>query len=229
MTGFGAIAEFAIAEVPEDTMNTDKASSSPNLLQSGGKMFLHGEQPGKGEPTSHAELNRNAIAYISLSVEIQIADFREKVRGNNVLETVYRDDLLTALAQLEEDVQELLRLVSVDNGSAQPSTQGTVRGWLAEYSTHCQRLLGELLTPKNMAQASVPAGLTTALMGLGYAVDGAGGSFVGMVFGRYLLGDLSFGAATEKAFRHMSAQSAVKSDAETNRPKGDEPDNSKEP
>ena len=223
MTGFGAIAEFAIAEVPEDTMNTDKASSSPNLLRSGGKSFLHDGKLERGETSTYA--SPIPIVMLSgVSVQAQLADFLEQVRGNNELLPRDRDDLLTAVTNLNSKIDELLRVLQGIEGSELPPE--TARTWIADYKAQCGRVFDELLTSKKMANVTVPAGLSFGLTALGYAVGGPMAAGVGLGLSRVLLGDLKYGEVAEKVLRYMSAQSAVKSDAETNRPKGDEPDNS---
>lgn len=154
---------------------------------------------------STVEINRESIALSSASTLLQISDFREKVRGNNQLELMFREGLLGFLDALSGDLEKLseltLKLVTDPTDENAENTLNWLNRFKSRFNDKCQ----EYIEPENIANAAVPTAIILSCGGIGSLLGGPLGFGAGTVFGKFLTGELKAGGATDKISKMFDA------------------------
>ncbi len=138
--------------------------------------------------------NRDAIALITAGLLAQIAEFREKVRGENHLDPDLRERLLAFLDGLTGQLEELLALLPRNAENANEETGENGVRWLRAFKVALLKNARDYVGAENVASATIPTGIILGCTGLGSLL---GMPVAGTVVGGLLTGQLKPGKAVD--------------------------------
>lgn len=142
--------------------------------------------------------NRDAIALTAASVLEQIAEFRERVRGNNQLEPEFREKLLDFLDDLSAQLNALLELLPEDRKAPDEAAGEKGVRWLREFKASFFKEGAAYASPENVAKATIPTGIILGCTGIGSLLGfpGAGG-----IVGALITSQIKPGKAAEELMK----------------------------
>ncbi|MEP0154462.1 hypothetical protein [Pseudophaeobacter sp.] len=166
-------------------------------------------QPNKDPVTAGAaetmakrlQMNRDAISLTSASLLEQIAEFREKVRGNNYLDADFRDQLLSFLDQLTADFHSLIGTLPASTKTPDTKAGENAVRWLRDFKAHFFKEAVAYTAPENVATATIPTGIILGCTAVGSLV---GMPVAGTVVGGLLTGQLKPGKAADELLQPKS-------------------------
>ncbi len=138
--------------------------------------------------------NRDAIAISAAGLLEQIAEFRERVRGDNQLEPEFKERLLRFLDDLSAKLNELIGLLPPDPETVEENTGEKGVRWLRGFKRALLENAREYVGPENVAGAAIPTGVILACTGVGSMM---GMPVAGTVVGGLLTGQLEPGKAAD--------------------------------
>ncbi len=138
--------------------------------------------------------NREAIALGAASLLEQVAEFREKVRGNNQLDADIKEQYLAFLDRLSAQLTNLMALLPGPGEEAtEAQGEGGVR-WLRDFKVALSDEAAQYARPENLAGAAFPTGIILACTGIGTLL---GMPVAGAVIGGLVTGQLKPGKAAD--------------------------------
>jgi len=138
--------------------------------------------------------NRDAIALCTAGLLEQIAEFRERIRGDNQLDPEFKERLLAFLDDLSSRLSELIGLLPPDPKSLDDETGEKGVRWLRGFKHALLDNAREYADPKNIAGAAIPTGIILWCTGVGSMM---GMPVAGTVVGGLLTGQLKPGKAAD--------------------------------
>ena len=138
--------------------------------------------------------NRDGITLISAGLLDQIADFRERLRGDNEMDTEFKDGLLAFLDDLAEKVRMLLDLLPEQAQEIDDEAGEEGALWLVEFRSALFKNAREYSSPDNIAGAMIPTGIILGCTALGSVM---GMPVPGTVVGGLITGQLKPGKAAD--------------------------------
>ncbi|MEM1235274.1 MAG: hypothetical protein AAGH70_14225 [Pseudomonadota bacterium] len=141
--------------------------------------------------------NRAVLALLEAAERENIAEAREKLRGENGIDEETRDRLNQCLDRIEDALREMLEIAgnAVDGDE---DWQSRAKDWWNSFSGRSRKLAREYGTAENIAEASVPTALILGCTGIG-ALFGA--PLAGSVVGGLLSNQLKPGQAAKELGR----------------------------
>lgn len=144
-----------------------------------------------GEHVAHSvDRNSAGIAMISVSLDSQLQDFTERVRGNNRLDASVRDEYVAFLTRIRLDLAKISNALrpSLDQGREVDELQAA--GFISEYWRHLQEDAEKYISAENVAGLTLPLGIVascTAIASL--AGIPVAGTLIGMFITNQLKAD----------------------------------------
>lgn len=130
---------------------------------------------------SAVKTNKESIALSSASALLLISDYREKVRGDNQLESDFRLGLLDFLDTLTDDFEKLSELISKLVSEPTDENAKSTLNWLDIFKSRFNANCKLYIAPENVADATLPTGIILTCASISGLVGGAiGGPLVGI-------------------------------------------------
>jgi hypothetical protein len=202
-----ALIEDAIWEAGPEAVAKEIAS-----IQQAFKAIGHQEnKPSSAQPVSAAtaeamaqllQTNRDAISLTTASLLEQIAEFREKMRGNNHLESEFREEILAFLDQLSEKLRNLVEALPAVAETTDTRAGEKAVLWLRDFKAHFFKEAAAYSAPENIAKSAIPTGIILGCTAVGSLV---GMPVAGTVVGGLIPGQLKPGKAADDLLKPKSS------------------------
>ncbi|WP_428548662.1 hypothetical protein [Profundibacter sp.] len=163
--------------------------------------------PSKAEQKTIAQKvadNREALAFSIAGVLEQIAEYRERVRKLNSLEPEYKEGLLEFLDRLSKQFSDLLGELPDEGEVVSEEKTTKLALWWREYKALIGVKAKKYVTPDNLSEATVPAGIILGCAGIG-AIFGPVGATAGGVVGSLITGQIKPGKAAGELMKDFDA------------------------
>ncbi|OCW57241.1 hypothetical protein [Hoeflea olei] len=143
--------------------------------------------------------NREPLLFSLASLQQQIAEFRERVRGDNQLAPDFRAELIAFLDGLEASLSELAGLVpeSADKGVSKEDAAEAAT-WLVKYKARILAGLEDYCAADNVADTTLPVGIILGCGTVGALVAGPMGFGAGAFFGQLVVRHAKPGTVGDK-------------------------------
>ena len=141
--------------------------------------------------------NREVLALSISGVLEQLAEYREKVRGLNHLETETRTELLDFVDQLAGKLETLLHDLPMPEEEVDDEKANRMVLWYRAFKPMAKQSVARYAAPDNVADAAVPTGIILGCTAIG-ALLGHQGALVGSVVGGLITGQIKPGKAADE-------------------------------
>ena len=148
--------------------------------------------------------NREALALSIAGVLEQIKEYRERIRKLNSLEPEYKEGLLDFLDRLSKQLSDLLGELPDEGEVVSEEKSAKLVLWWREYKVMFGGKAKAYITPDNIAEATVPAGIILGCTGIG-AIFGPVGATAGGVVGSLITGQIKPGKAAGELMKDLGA------------------------
>jgi hypothetical protein len=139
-------------------------------------------------------VNRDALAVSIASLQEQIANERERVRGLNSLDVEVRDRLLAVLDEMSDQLGQLKDLLPVPGEDLSDDKTDGIVHWLRAFKLLLRAKAVAYVSPENVAEAAVP---TCIILGCTAVGSMLGMPLAGAAVGGLLTNQLKPGAAAK--------------------------------
>lgn len=148
------------------------------------------------------QTNRDAISLTTASLLEQIAEFREKMRGNNHLESEFREEILAFLDQLSEKLRNLVKALPAVAETTDTKAGEKAVLWLRDFKAHFFKEAAAYASPENIAKSAIPTGIILGCTAVGSLV---GMPVPGTIVGGLITGQLKPGKAADDLLKPKSS------------------------
>ena len=143
---------------------------------------------------ARVEINRVSLVVSIAGVVDQIAEHRERVRGNNHLDPNTRDDLIAFLDELSGQLNELLSKLPMAEGIVSEESSKEYVRWVAKFGSFLRSKALKYVEPENVAEAVIPTGIILGSTGIGAML---GQPLAGAAVGGLITNQMKPGKAAE--------------------------------
>ncbi len=152
--------------------------------------------------------NREPLLFSLASLQQQIAEFRERIRGNNQLDPDFKRELLAFLDGLDKSLEDLANLVPPSGDKTVPEADATSAAtWLVLYKKRVLEGLKDYCAPNNVADTTLPVGVILGCGTVGALVAGPVGFGAGAFFGQLVVRHAKPGTVGDKLKEVLEAES----------------------
>ena len=148
--------------------------------------------------SQHALVNRDALAVSAAGLLEQLADFKERVRGLNHLDTDFREELLEFIEDFSAKLEDMLAQLPQPGERLDTAKAEKLALWLREYKTLMRSKLAHYASPENATEATVPTGIVLAATGIGAMF---GSPLAGSVVGGLIANQMKPGQAAKELLK----------------------------
>ncbi len=148
--------------------------------------------------------NREVLALSIAGVLEQIEEYRERVRQSNSMDPEYKEGLLDFLGRLSKRLSDLMGELPDEGEVVSEEKSEKLALWWREYKDLIGVKAKDYVTPDNLAEATVPAGIILGCTGIG-AIFGPMGAMAGGVVGRLITGQIKPGKAAGELMKDFDA------------------------
>ena len=112
-------------------------------------------------------LNRDAIAASTAGLLEQLAEFRERIRGRNDIDPVFRDEILDFIDEFSQQLGTLLTELPMPGMEPDEKLATRVAIWMQGYLGVVRTKLVQYSSFENIGEASVPTAIVLVATGIG--------------------------------------------------------------
>ena len=205
-------AHWPKAEFPEEPEETDPAPETETASTNPEPSPQHIP---RATIAARLETEAPVIALTSASLLEQIANYREQIRGDNILaaeHTEFRDGLLDFLDTLHVDLKSLLTTLPAPGNAPTPIEVEETATWTERFIGSAIPELGVYTSPEALAKTAIPTGIILGCGALAAAITGTvtlsattalAGFGAGSFFGQWLTRTVKANAPADKLTKQM--------------------------
>ena len=149
--------------------------------------------------------NKNVALSMCQSLLLQIAEYKEKIRGKNHIEEQTRNDLIAFLNKLEADLKDIVEAVITDGMGINDKTVNRIKSRLNRFNSRFKENLPKYFEPEHLADITPPVSIILGCGSIGALFGGPVGFGIGAFVGKLVTQEAKPGQSSDKV-REMYEQ-----------------------